>query len=160
MLEIFNQILAILGYIDLFSDILWRKKIMNLLTIFLLSCPDMKRRLCFEAINWLHDLPHDIPHERCHDKPHVRLHGRQHEWPHWQYHDRPKLWYQGSFAIFQYFMCVLKPLHVEMKSHTGCIWLINRMFSINYIFWKNITKKIKQPYCLVPGPSMAVRPAE
>ena len=47
------------------------------------------------TLNWLHDLSNDI-HERCHDKP---LHDRQHEWPHWQYHDRPKLWYQGSFAI-------------------------------------------------------------
>ena len=66
------------------------------------------------TLNWLHDLSNDI-HERCHDKP---LHDRQHEWPHWQYHDRPKLWYQGSFAILQCFMCVLKTLAWwDEKSH-------------------------------------------
>ena len=72
----------------------------------------------FETLNWLHDLPHDIPRERCHDKPHVRLHDRRHEWPHWQYHDRPKLWYQGSFAILPCLMCLLKTLaQWDEKSH-------------------------------------------
>ena len=32
-------------------------------------------------------------------------------------------------------LCVCsKPLHDEMKSHTGCIWLIKRIFSIHDVF--------------------------
>ena len=53
-----------------------------------------------------------------------------------------------------------KSLHDEMKSHTGCIWLNNRIFSIHDIFGKRVTTKNKQPYSIVPGPSMAVRPSE
>ena len=30
-------------------------------------------------------------------------------------------------------------MHDRMKSHTSCIWLINRILSIHAIFWKNVT---------------------
>ena len=47
---------------------LQRLHFLDLITIFFLSCPGMKRRLSFETLNWLHDLSHNIPRERCHDK--------------------------------------------------------------------------------------------
>ena len=138
---------------------LQRLHFLDLITIFFLSCPGMKRRLSFETLNWLHDLSNDIMNNvtinpMCDCMTDSMSDPTDNTMTDQNCDIRAVL--QSCNVL-----CVCsKPLHDEMKSHTGCIWLIDRIFSIHDIFWKNVTTQNKQPYSIVPGPSMAVRPSE
>ena len=137
---------------------LQRLHFLDLITIFFLSCPGMKRRLSFETLNWLHDLSNDIMNNvtinpMCDCMTDSMSDPTDNTMTDQNCDIR---------AVLQscHVKCVCsKPLHDEMKSHTGCIWLINGIFSIHDLFWKNVTTQNKQPNSIVPGPSMAGRPS-
>ena len=119
---------------------LQRLHFLDLITIFFLSCPGMKRRLSFETLNWLHDLSNDIMNNvtinpMCDCMTDSMSDPTDNTMTDQNCDIRAVL--QSCNVL-----CVCsKPLQDEMKSHTGCIWLIDRIFSIFAIFWKNVTPK-------------------
>ena len=59
--------------------------------------------------------------------------------------------------------CNLAMFNVSAQNPCTMRWKVTLVafgfFSIHDIFWKNVTTQNKQPYSIVPGPSMAGRPS-